>query len=381
MRTIRWASAEQTPVAGPVASSSAAPAGASGRLTRGNKITLGVFFTVLALLVLGSLVRLPYAVLSPGPIVNTLGEQTKGTTKTPLIRIAGLPTYPTRGTLDFTTVSIEGGPGYPVDLWDLLTALVDRDRDVVPVDTVFPPDVTKEQVAEQNAVQMQGSQQEATAVALRAIGKSVPAHIAIASFADTSKAKGLLKVGDRFVRIGETRIESDTRVPIRALQSVKPGDSVRVVVAREDKDVSVAVPTIAVEGRTALGVRLALVHDFPAAVTIDAGSVGGPSAGLMFALGIYDKLTPGALTGDHRIAGTGEIDDAGTVGAIGGIQQKLAGARGGGAEYFLAPADNCSEVVGNVPDGLQVFRVATFTEARAAVEGIAADRTEALPRC
>ena len=101
----------------------------------------------------------------------------------------------------------------------------------------------------------------------------------------------------------------------------------------------------------------------------------------MFSLGIYDKLTPGPLTGNRQVAGTGTIDDAGKVGAIGGIKQKLAGARAGGAEFFLAPADNCPQVVGAVPDGLEVFKVGTFDEGRAAVEAIAKGRTDALPRC
>jgi hypothetical protein len=97
----------------------------------------------------------------------------------------------------------------------------------------------------------------------------------------------------------------------------------------------------------------------------------------MFSLGIYDKLTPGPLAGGHEIAGTGTIDDQGQVGPIGGIRQKLAGARSDGAAFFLAPADNCNEVVGHVPDGLEVFKVATFDDARTAVEAIAKGQWEA----
>ena len=126
---------------------------------------------------------------------------------------------------------------------------------------------------------------------------------------------------------------------------------------------------------------LRLDHDFPATVTINAGDVGGPSAGLMFALGIYDKLTPGPLTNGRDIAGTGTIDEEGRVGPIGGIRQKMAGARSGGSEYFLAPVDNCPEIVGNVPSGLEVFAVSSFKDATNAVEGIASGRTSSPPRC
>lgn len=351
------------------------------RLTRANKVVLGVFFAILVILVLGSLVQLPYAIMSPGPITNTLGDQTIDGKSQPLIAVDGLPTYPTEGSLDFTTVRVEGGPGFPVDAWDVLQAWIDPTRDVLPVDEVFDPKVTEEQVAEENAVQMAGSQEEATAVALRATGADVPAHIVVSDITDSSKAEGILKKGDRIERIDD-QVITDSQSVRDALQRVDPGAAVTIEVTRGGKTETLEVPTIEGQsGRTALGILLGLDHDFPATVKINAGQVGGPSAGLMFALGIYDKLTPGPLTGDKQIAGTGTIADDGSVGPIGGIKQKLAGARGGGADYFLAPADNCSEVVGNVPDGLEVFKVTTFDDARTAVQAIAEDRTGSLPRC
>ncbi|HET9631074.1 MAG TPA: PDZ domain-containing protein [Terrabacter sp.] len=353
--------------------------GGRGRLTRGNKIVLAVFFAFLVVVVVGSLVHLPYAVMSPGPTENTLGASGDG--GKPIISVSGLPTYPTDGALRFTTVRVEGGPGYPVDVWDVLRAWIDPAREVLPVDEVFDPQVTKEQVAEENAIQMEGSQEEATAVALRALGKKVPTHVAIAGITDGSKAKGLLAVGDRLQRIGDENV-TDTQQVRDVLQRTKPGQPVTVTVTRQGKERTVQVPTITGQGgRTALGVILGLTHDFPAKVTIDAGAIGGPSAGLMFSLGIYDKLTPGALAGGNQIAGTGTIDDAGNVGPIGGIRQKLAGARADGAQYFLAPARNCDEVVGHVPDGLTVVKVGTFAEARTAVEGIAKGQTGSLPHC
>ncbi|GAA3698160.1 PDZ domain-containing protein [Terrabacter ginsenosidimutans] len=351
-----------------------------GRLTRGNKAVLAAFFLFLVVMVVGSVVHLPYAVMSPGPTQDTLGTSTDGKGK-PIIAISGLPTYPTDGALRFTTVRVEGGPGYPVDAWDILQAWIDPARDVLPVDDVFDPKVTQEQVAEENAIQMEGSQEEATAVALRAIGKQVPTHVAIAGITDASKAKGLLEVGDRLDRIDGVEIAS-TQAVRDVLQKKKPGDSVSMTVTRKGKEQTLEVPTVAGQGgRTALGVLLGLDHDFPAKVAIDAGAIGGPSAGLMFSLGIYDKLTPGPLAGGRQIAGTGTIDDQGVVGPIGGIRQKLAGARSDGAEYFLAPADNCDEVVGHVPDGLDVFKVGTFDEGRTAVEAIAKGQTGSLPRC
>lgn len=354
------------------------------RLSRANKVTLGAFFAALVVLVAGSLVHLPYAVTSPGPVVDTLGTQEQDGKEVPLIAVSGLPTYPTSGALDFTTVSIAGGPGYPVDLWDVLGAWVDPARDVQPVDEVFDPQATQEQIAEENSVQMEGSQQEATAVALRAIGQDVPTFITVAGLTTDSKAKNLLRTGDRFVSVAGVTVRQAQDV-VDGLQKVEVGQPVDVVVTRGGKGgerVEAKVTTVAGQnGRTALGTYLRLDHDFPAKVTINAGAVGGPSAGLMFSLGIYDKLTEGSLTGDRRIAGTGTIDDDANVGPIGGIKQKMAGARDGGADFFLAPADNCTEVVGNVPDGLQVFKVSTFDQGRTAVEAIAKGDTGALPRC
>lgn len=350
-----------------------------GRLSRGHIALLVAFFAALGVVVLGSVITLPYAVLSPGPTVNTIGDVPGG--RKPLIEVSGLPTYPASGHLNFTTVSVAGGPGYPVDVWTVLGAWLDSSKEVLPVDQVFDPKASQKQVAEENAIQMEGSQEEATAVAMRALGHRVPSHVAIAKVLDASKAKGLLKEGDRILTVAG-KAASDPDIIRSALQTVKPGASIAIEVSRSGKNISVMAPTITgQEGQTALGVLLRLDHDFPAKVTINAGDVGGPSAGLMFALGIYDRLTPGSLTQGRDIAGTGTIGEQGAVGPIGGIEQKLAGARNDGADYFLAPAANCSEAAGHVPDGLEVFKVQTFADALKTVEGIAAGRTSGLPRC
>jgi PDZ domain-containing protein len=103
---------------------------------------------------------------------------------------------------------------------------------------------------------------------------------------------------------------------------------------------------------------------------------------MMFALGIIDKLTPGSIQGGEDVAGTGTINQAGTVGPIGGIRQKLFGAERAGAEWFLAPADNCDEVTGHIPDGLTVFAVKTLDESLAALDAIrTGGDTSALPTC
>jgi len=101
----------------------------------------------------------------------------------------------------------------------------------------------------------------------------------------------------------------------------------------------------------------------------------------MFALGIVHKLTPGSLTGGKFIAGTGTIDDAGKVGAIGGITQKMIGARHNGATVFLSPAENCAEARSTVPDGMRLVRVRALSDAIASLDALRAGRTADLPRC
>src|SRR5690606_29813888 len=118
------------------------------------------------------------------------------------------------------------------------------------------------------------------------------------------------------------------------------------------------------------GIIVGSDYEFPFAVQIQLENVGGPSAGMMFALGIIDKLTPGALNGGERVAGTGTISSTGEVGPIGGIQQKMHGAKNAGAEWFLAPASNCDDVAGHVPAGLTVFAIDTLDDALVALAAV-----------
>ncbi len=127
------------------------------------------------------------------------------------------------------------------------------------------------------------------------------------------------------------------------------------------------------DGRAIVGILTKDDADYPFSVEISLRDVGGPSAGLMFALGIVDKLTPGALTNGRHVAGTGTIDDAGAVGAIGGIPQKMIGAKDAGAKVFLVPEDNCAEAVKTAPEGLRLVKVTSLKTAVAALDALAKD--------
>ena len=346
-------------------------------LGRRASVWLVAMFVGIVLGAVMGMVHLPYAILQPGPVTNTLGNGPAGT---PLITVSGKTTYPTTGTLDFTTVAVLGGPTNPVNGWEWISGHLDQTNTVVPEDELFPKGVTSKEVDHQGAAEMADSQQEAITVALRALGQKVPEVVSITALTKDSPATGVLREGDVLVSIDGRAVTSPDSVRA-AVRTHKPGQSVAFSVLRAGKAQVLTVKTVGVKGVAAVGVFLRSEFVFPTKVSINAGDVGGPSAGLMFSLAIYDKLTPGPLTGGANIAGTGTIDSAGVVGPIGGIQQKLVGARRGGAAWFLAPADNCNEVVGHIPDGLRVVKIATFNQARDAVEAIAAKRGSSLPTC
>lgn len=345
-----------------------------------------VLATVAVAVLAGSaleLVSVDRVVYQPGPVYDTLGEI--GEERRIVSLDEDLQTYPTEGHLWFTTIHLDGGPGDDLSAWEWLRAELDPAATVVPREEVFPEDVTAEQVREQNTELMQHSQQDAAVVALRATGVDIPEDIVVAQVIVDAPADGVLHVDDQILRIDGEPVTNARAVQDR-LQEVEPGTSVPMTLLREEEELTIQVPTKEDEesGRTIVGVYLAPRYDLPYEVSIDAGNVGGPSAGLMFSLAVYDQVTPGALTGGRSVAGTGTISGSGAVGGIGGITQKMYAAQEAGASLFLAPSDNCSEVVDSAPRGLAVAAVSTFDEAVEVLE-LAADAddltAEDLPTC
>ncbi|RIK15307.1 MAG: hypothetical protein DCC50_08550 [Acidobacteria bacterium] len=346
----------------------------------------GLALTLVAVLVLAgaalSWIPVDKVVFRPGPVFNTLGT----IDGTQVISVEDdLPTYPTGGELYFTTVVLDGGPGSKVTAWEWLTARFDPALSVYPRKDVFPEDVTAQEVREQNTELMQHSQDDAAVVGLRAAGIPVPEEVVVAQVIADAPADGVLHVDDQILSV-EGESTTDTETVRELLQDVEPGESAAMTVLREGEKVDLDVPTKLDEqtGRTIVGVYLAPRYQMPYTVTIDAGNVGGPSAGLMFSLAVYDTITEGELTGGRSIAGTGTISGLGTVGPISGIHQKMYASERAGAELFLAPVDNCDEVAGDEPGDLTVVPVATFEEALGYVEDAASADDLAdldLPTC
>lgn len=355
--------------------------------TRSVRIGLGIWALVVALIALVVLTFLPtpYVIQRPGPVYDTLGTAAAGDgEQVPLIAIDDAETYETGGSLNLTTVQVVGNRERTPSWFELAIAWMDSSRAVVPLDAVFPEGVTTEERDEQNAMLMVDSQQEATAAALHELGYDTGAEVEVVSAVEGSAADGLLQEGDVIEAIDGDEVTSASE--LRASIQESGGDAVELTVRRGDDELPIELTPkleqVSGVDTWLIGITLTTEYDFPIDVTIQLDNVGGPSAGMMFALGIVDELTPGELTGGHDIAGTGTIDATGAVGPIGGIRQKLYGARDAGADYFLAPSSNCDEVVGHIPDGLRVISTSTLEESIEAIEVIADDGDlDSLPAC
>ncbi|MFJ3956401.1 PDZ domain-containing protein [Arthrobacter sp. NPDC090010] len=337
-------------------------------------VLIALFFVAVAV---AALLPLPYVVESPGPTYNTIGS----VNDKQVIAVTGRQSYPTSGQLDLTTVYVSGGPNGRVTAFDLLQAFLDPSKAVYNEDQIFPKGITKQQSDQENALEMTSSQENATAAALTALKIPFKQSLEVADAAKGSPAEGKLKAGDVLLEINGKASESLTAV--RSAVDAAQGNEMTVTVLRGGARQSVKVTAVKGEnGQYLMGIGLQFRYTFPFKVQYQLDQVGGPSAGMMFTLGLIDTLTPGDLTGGKHVAGTGTISPDGQVGPIGGIAQKMHGARAAGAGLFLAPAANCSDVVGHIPDGLTVLKVATLSDARTAVETYAkGGDLSSLPHC
>ena len=333
---------------------------------------------VMVLALVGSLMPVPYVALMPGPTSNTLGTNEKGE---PLIKIEGRPTFDDKGHLNFTTVTYRGGPGGRIDLFSALRGWLDGDVAIVPEETIFPKNESKEQVDEENTRQMRDSQQSAEAAALQELGIEVHTQAVVESVQKGMPADGRLQPGDEITAVDGTAVSDVSGVTGRMAKR-KIGDTVTLTYRRGGKEATTTLTTTASPDRkrAVVGIVLADRYRFPFKIDISVGDIGGPSAGLMFSLAIIDKLTPGPLTGGAFIAGTGTITPQGQVGPIGGIQQKMIAARRAGATIFLTPKDNCREALKARPDGLRLVRADTLKSTLAALNAVNTGRGT-VPSC
>jgi Lon-like protease len=313
---------------------------------------ISVFAVVLAigLAFVASWVQLPYYSLGPGPARDV----------EPLIQVSGHQEFPSPGELIMTTVRF-----HTVSVLGAFVAWLDPHQAVVSERTLYPSDETAQQETQRSLSQMDQSKIDATYVVMRRLAGYPDAHGdgALIEFVYPGcPAEGKLYAGDIVHEIdGEPVHTQDEAAAALDAAPVHATITFQVEAAGETHDVRVTRGRCPGTDRPLIGINL--IDRFPFDVEISSGDVGGPSAGLMWALGLYDLLTPGDLTGGRTIAGTGTIDTRGRVGPIGGIEDKVVGAERAGADLFLVPADNMKELGGVDTGDMRLVSVATFQDA------------------
>ncbi|GAA4893936.1 PDZ domain-containing protein [Streptomonospora salina] len=321
----------------------------------------------------------PYLVASPGIALNTLGEDDGER----IIRIDGTESYEhDGGGLSMVTVQYSGGPGVRMDLFTVLGAWLSPTQAVIPEEALFPPDRSAEEVTEAQTVEMNSSQRRATAAALTQMDVDYDTSAYVARVMEDLPAEGELREDDVITRVdGEPVADKEDAVELVADR--EPGAPVTLTVQRDGEEVEAEVGTEADDGGDpVIGILIADRMDFPFDVDISVGEIGGPSAGMMFALGITDRLTPEDLTGGNRIAGTGTITAEGEVGGVSGIAQKMVSAQQQGAEYFLVAGESCAQTFESAATGeIEVVKVDTLDDAVGALGSIRAGEDGDLPRC
>lgn len=341
-------------------------------------------WSLLILLGAAMFIPVPYVMTAPGPVFNTIGE----IKDVELISISGTQTYPTEGELDMTTVSEYGGPQQGLDMFQAIWGWLSPDRRVVPRESVYPEGETQEENTARNIKSFSTSQSYAIAAAMKYLDQPVNEKVVVTSVGPDTPAQDKLRAGDEILEVDGIVMKTPEQV-VAAVQAKPVGTDLNFSLVRKDSKLDVVVTSSTRQDDpetdqdesmipyVGIGIDISYSADFE--IKFGVTGVGGPSAGTMFAIAIIDKLTPGALTQGKIIAGTGTIDPDGNVGDIGGIQQKLIGARDAGAVLFLAPAGNCDEVIGHIPNGLTVASVKTLSEAMAAIENF--NSGEAIKSC
>ncbi|MEU9032925.1 PDZ domain-containing protein [Streptomyces sp. NPDC048383] len=342
------------------------------------------------LLCVGVFIKVPYSEMSPGPTVNTLGDSHGE----PVLSISGHKTYPTTGHLNMTTVRVTGAD-YDMNLLEAVYGWAAGDNIVVPHENLYPNGKTDKESTQENAEEFSQSQESAKVAALKQLGIPVNARVIVSSVVKGGPSEGKLHAGDVIKSVDGAQVTDPADVA-KLVTKHKPGEPVEFTVvpaadaaeaerANREPTTSAKITITAGkaedDGHAIVGIRAGTDHTFPFPIDIKLADVGGPSAGLMFALGIVDKLNPENLTGGKFVAGTGTIDDSGKVGPIGGIQMKTIGARQAGAAYFLTPAENCASAASHVPDGLTLIKVSTIDDATKSLQKLSKGDTAGLPRC
>jgi len=329
------------------------------------RLALGVLAVGVAIGIAGAYITVPYFTLGPGPALDVEG----------LIHVTGSErTFSSNGEFFLTTVSVSTRP---VSLFEALVGWLDPSVSVIARDRLVQPGLTDAQQDQYNALDMEESKYSALLAALDALRISTPVvpGARVIGVAAGFPAAGKLEEGDLIIAVDGHRVTEVTDA-IKPIISKPVGSKVAVEVLRgQDQDItlslrSAASPLTQDNKRPVLGVRLAPAVRLPFDVTIDSQNIGGPSAGLAFALTITDELTPEDLTRGHHVAVTGTIDPGGRVGPVGGVEFKIRAAEREGADVFLAPRSEVAQAKG-AGTHVRVIGVDTLSDAIAALRSLA----------
>jgi PDZ domain-containing protein len=328
-----------------------APAGifGQGQEPRGRLGRWALLIPTIVLALVFGFVRLPYFVFEPGPAQDVL----------PLIHIQDHTTYPAKGHLLLTAVDL-----FQPNIYEAVRAWLDRSQAVVPESYLLAPGQTQRDEFRIAISQMDTSKIDAAVVALTAEAGYPDKHgtgALIENVFAGTPAEGKLFAGDLIVAIDGDPVNTvDDVAPHITRAGTEHALKITVLAGGARQDVTLAPATVAGIDHPIVGISL--VPNFPFPLTIDSGDIGGPSAGLMWTLGLIDVLTPGELTGGKVIAGTGTIDPDGNVGAIGGVEEKVVAAERAGAAVFFVPIDN-AEAARSVARKIVIVPVRTFRDA------------------
>ncbi|HEV3365458.1 MAG TPA: PDZ domain-containing protein [Acidimicrobiia bacterium] len=332
-------------------------------------VSLGVLLLIVPVLA-GVFIQVPYYLISPG--------EARGVAELIKVKGDGAKTFPPKGKILFTTVSL----GSEVSVFEALAGWLDDEVEVVPEERITGGAPRKE-VRQQNIQAMVDSKLTATKVALERLGYRVSVNGDGALVMDVKPgdpADGHLQVGDVIKTVDGEAVTLHDQVVSKVRQH-KPGDAIAIGFNRGGADKTVELKSIAdPEGNARIGVVLQthnLRYDFPVEVDIETGLVGGPSAGLAFTLALIDDLTEGELTGGRNVAVTGTIDAAGNIGQVGGVTQKTVTARDAGAIAFLVPPEEEKDAR-KFAGKMEIIPVRTLADALAALHRLGGSEV-ALP--
>jgi len=314
--------------------------------------------------------------LAPGDPQNVLGSA---------IKISGTDTYPTTGKLSVTAVMITDPDSY-ITAFDIFYGWIDKDRAVLPRERVYPDGETAAEAVREGAAEMNSSQINATAAALSYLGYQIPSKLVVVGVSKQSNAHKVILLKDQILSIDKIKLNNTTDV-LRYLEDKKADEVVSVEINRSG--VGIMIKEIALsprpDGSAFIGINIQEQFDFPFDVQIKLAETGGPSGGLIFALGIVEKLTQADLIRSRNIAGTGTITTDGLVGPIGGIAEKIIGAKNDGVDLFFTPINNCQDInnpdqigVGKGGKSMKIVPVATLAEA---IEVLKLPENAKLPSC